>query len=172
MFRDSSMLLVLACSLTTSAVCGSTPPAWLQALGFGGSGDDIGHAVAVGVDGSQCFAGEFSSSVQFASTQLVSFGGKDAFLAKRDLTGAVLWAVQAGGSSDDWAQGLALDSNDNIYLTGEFYNSATFGGVRLAYASQVHRACCRLNSHSRTPVKIAAVRYETCLHPGQHVFIG
>ena len=129
MFRASLMLLTLACLLTTSAVCDSTPPSWLQALGFGGSGDDIGHAVAVGADGSQYFAGEFNSSVQFDNTQLVSFGGKDAFLAKRDSTGAVIWAVQAGGSSDDWAQALALDASDNIYLTGEFYDSATFGST-------------------------------------------
>jgi hypothetical protein len=38
----------------------------------------------------------------------------------------VLWAIQAGGSSDDFGQALALDAADNIYVTGEFYKSATF----------------------------------------------
>jgi len=129
MFRGPLILAILTCLLMTSAVCADTPPSWEQALSFGGSGNDVGRAVKVGCDGSQYFAGYFSSTVQFGNTQLVSFGGADAFLAKRDSTGKVVWAIQAGGSSDDFAYDLALDKTDNIYLTGEFYDSATFGST-------------------------------------------
>lgn len=117
----------LVCWLGTSAVCAQS--SWLQAVSFGGIGNDFGYAVKPGSDGSQYFAGEFGSAVQFGSTQLLSFGGQDGFLARRDSTGTVLWAVQVGGSSDDRALGLALDGNDNIYLTGMLYDNATFGST-------------------------------------------
>jgi hypothetical protein len=129
MFRGSLISAALVCLLITTAVSASKPGSWLQAVSFGGSGDDNGYAIKVGSDGSQYFAGYFSSSVQFGNTQLVSYGGKDAFLAKRDSSGNVVWAIQAGGSSDDYATDLALDGNDNIYLTGVFYDSATFGST-------------------------------------------
>jgi len=117
----------LVCWLGTSAVYAQS--SWLQAVSFGGSGNDFGYAVKPGSDGSQYFAGEFGSAVQFGSTQLLSFGGQDGFLAKRDPSGTVLWAVQVGGASDDRALGLALDGNDNIFLTGMLYDNATFGST-------------------------------------------
>jgi hypothetical protein len=129
MFRGRLVLAISACVLMINTVCAATTPSWVQALSFGGSGNDVGYAVRVGCDGSQYFAGSFSSTVQFGSTQLVSFGGADAFLAKRDSAGNIVWAIQAGGSDDDFAYDLALDKTDNIYLTGEFYNSATFGST-------------------------------------------
>jgi hypothetical protein len=38
-----------------------------------------------------------------------------------------LWAVQAGGPIHDKTRGLATDAAGNIYLTGEFGKTATFG---------------------------------------------
>jgi hypothetical protein len=129
MFRGSLISAALVCLLITTAVCANTSSSWLQAVSFGGTSDDVGLALKVGSDGSQYFAGYFSSSVQFGNTLLTSYGGQDVFLAKRDSSGTVLWAIQAGGSSDDYATELALDGNDNIYLTGVFYDSATFGST-------------------------------------------
>ena len=125
--RGAPMSAIFLCLLLTSAV--SAQSSWLQAVSFGGSGNDYGYAVKLGSDGSQYFAGEFGSSIQFGNTQLVSLGGQDGFLAKLDATGTVLWAVQAGGASDDRAQSLALDGNDNVYLTGMLYDNATFGST-------------------------------------------
>jgi hypothetical protein len=129
MFRGGLIVAILSGWLVTSAVCAGASPSWVQAQSFGGSGNDAGYTVKVGCGGAQYFAGSFSSTVQFGDTQLVSFGGADAFLAKRDSTGEVVWAIQAGGSSNDFAYDLALDKADNIYVTGEFYNDATFGST-------------------------------------------
>ena len=42
------------------------------------------------------------------------------------------WAVKAGGSADDQAYGLAVDSAGNAYITGHFYSTnATFGAFTL-----------------------------------------
>ena len=127
--RSNLKSAIAVCFLITTAVCADTSPSWLQATSFGGSGNDAARAVTVGSDNSRYLTGTFSSSIQFGSTLLTSNGGLDIFLTKLDPTGAALWAIQAGGPNDDSGYALALDSADNIYLTGIFYNSATFGST-------------------------------------------
>jgi len=129
--RSTLKSAIVVCFLITTAVCANTPESWswLQATSFGGVGDDIAVAVKAGSDGSQYFTGQFSSSIQFGNTLLTSNGGQDIFLSKSDPSGAELWAVQAGGPNDDFATAVALDGSDNIYLTGLFSDSATFGST-------------------------------------------
>jgi hypothetical protein len=120
---------IVVCFLVTTAVCANTQWSWLQANSFGGGGNDSAAAIKIGSDGSQYFTGQFGSSIQFGNTLLTSNGGQDIFLTKLDPSGSVLWAIQAGGPNDDWGLAMALDGADNIYLTGMFYNSATFGST-------------------------------------------
>lgn len=131
LFRNNLISATMVCFLVTTAVCANTPASWslLRATSFGGSGDDGATAVKAASDGSQYITGRFGSAIQFGNTPLTSYGGEDIFLTKIDPSGAVLWAIQAGGSSDDFGQALALDAADNIYVTGEFYKSATFGST-------------------------------------------
>jgi hypothetical protein len=50
-------------------------------------------------------------------------GSDDAFLAKYDSTGTRLWTRHLGSTSEDVANGVAIDSNDNVYITGHTYGS-------------------------------------------------
>ena len=50
-------------------------------------------------------------------------GTGDAFAAKLDSTGALAYATFIGGSDDDVAEGLAIDSNGNIYVGGQTLSS-------------------------------------------------
>lgn len=59
---------------------------------------------------------------------MTSLGGQDMFIVKYSPTGAFLWAKQFGDIYDDCANGIAVDSNDNILVTGYFSNSVNFGG--------------------------------------------
>jgi hypothetical protein len=47
-----------------------------------------------------------------------------AFIVKYSSTGVVEWISTANGSGNDIARGIAIDSSNNIYLTGEFGSSA------------------------------------------------
>jgi len=62
---------------------------------------------------------------------LTSSGGSDIFVAKLDINGNWLWAKQAGGTSGDSGNGIAVDANGNSYITGGFKESATFGTTTL-----------------------------------------
>ena len=42
-----------------------------------------------------------------------------------------LWARNAGGSSSDYCNSIAVDVNGNSYVTGSFQGSATFGSTTL-----------------------------------------
>ena len=72
------------------------------------------------------------------SSTLVSAGGtwlnagmSEAFIAKFNPTGDVLWAVSAGGPGDDFPYGLAVRSEDLISIAGAFQDTASFGSNQL-----------------------------------------
>jgi Beta-propeller repeat len=119
--------LLLFCLITTAAH--AKDPSWVRATSFGGSGQDFAWAIKAGPDNRQCVTGSFSSTANFAHTTLVSAGGLDIFLAKYGRSGELLWIVGAGGPDDDSGQDLAFDRAGNIYLTGSFTNTATFGST-------------------------------------------
>jgi hypothetical protein len=101
---------------------------------FGSTDDDEGYSVAV--DGSEnVFAtGYFSGTVDFGGGDLVSAGGTDIFLAKYDASGAHLWSQRLGGTSYEYNVAVAVDTLDNVFLTGEFWGTADFGGGNLVSA--------------------------------------
>jgi Beta-propeller repeat len=119
--------LLLFCLITTAVHAES--PSWVRATSFGGSGQDFAWAIKVGPDNDQYVTGSFSSTAKFAHTTLVSAGSTDIFLAKYGRSGELDWIVQAGGPDVDSGQGLDFDGAGNIYLTGSFTNSATFGST-------------------------------------------
>jgi hypothetical protein len=119
--------LVLFCLITTAAL--AKTPTWVAATSAGGTGTDIAWAVKVGPDNNQYVTGSFSGTAQFGATTLVSAGGLDIFLAKYNGPGKLVWIVQSGGSTDDSGQALAFDGSGNVYQTGSFTSSATFGST-------------------------------------------
>ncbi|MEM7152507.1 MAG: SBBP repeat-containing protein [Myxococcota bacterium] len=47
-----------------------------------------------------------------------AWGGSDAFVAKFDGDGVLLWAAQVGGEADDNPARVAVDADNNVYVTG------------------------------------------------------
>ena len=117
----------------------------------GGSGDDLGGAIAV--DGSGAvYVGGITTSTDFPTTagapQFTSGGGgscttgngtgtcTDGFIFKLDSTGASSYATYLGGASDDGVFGIAVDASGNAYVTGyTFSSSSTFPLKNAAYAA-------------------------------------
>ena len=99
----------------------------------GGIGVDC-LVVATDAGGNCYLVGKFSDTASFGSTNLISAGDADGFLAKFSGTGQCLWARRFGGTGYDDCQGLALDGAGNCYVTGAFENSAQFGSTNLVSA--------------------------------------
>ena len=91
----------------------------------GGTDFDAGGGIAVGPDGSPYVAGS-TSSANFPSEnplQPTFVGGglfqSDGFVLKLNPEGtALVYATYFGGSEDDIAAGIAVDSQGNAYVTG------------------------------------------------------
>jgi len=86
----------------------------------GGTGTDSGRGVTLDAGDSVFVSGFFSYAADFGSTNLT--GGNDAFLAKYDSEGTLLWARHAGGTGMASAAGLAVraDSDGNVICAGLF----------------------------------------------------
>jgi hypothetical protein len=82
-------------------------------------------------NGSAYVTGSFSGSGSFGGVTLPSSGDTDVFVAKYDPLGEVLWVKQAGGTFSDSGRGIAMDSAGDVYVTGRFGDSASFGGPAL-----------------------------------------
>jgi len=104
---------------------------WLWAKNAGGTYNDCGYGIAVDASGNSYVTGCFCRSATFGSTTLTSNGDYDIFIAKLDNCGNWLWANNAGGTSDDRGTSIAVDASRNSYVTGYFYDSATFGSTTL-----------------------------------------
>lgn len=101
---------------------------WLWAKRAGGTGNEVSSGAIVDNSGNCYVSGYFNGTADFSSTLLTSNGNYDAFAAKIDANGNWLWAVNAGGTGNDYANALELDRNNCcIFLTGSFYNAAQFG---------------------------------------------
>ncbi len=94
---------------------------------LGGSGGDDGSGIAV--DSSGCaYIGGYTNSTDFPTLNPFqqSFGGgeRDAFFARLSPTGdALLYSSYLGGNGVDEGQGIAVDNNGKVYLTGSTSSS-------------------------------------------------
>jgi hypothetical protein len=114
---------------------------------LGGGGEDIIHAVATDSAGNVYLAGETTSSnfpVTAGALQtkrgnppgtVFGFEGQylpNAFVAKLNPAGQILWSTYLGGSGADAALGIAVDANGSPYVLGYSY-SPDFPTTRGAY---------------------------------------
>lgn len=100
---------------------------WLWTRGAGGTGMDVGQAIAVDNYGNSFVTGFFFNTATFGTTNLTSNGDADMFIAKLNTMGGLTGAFHAGGTSSDRGTGIALDIQGNIYISGSYWVSITFG---------------------------------------------
>jgi hypothetical protein len=115
-----------------SSTQAQVPNDWYYAVNAGGTGSDLGRGIDVDLAGNSYVSGTFDLTSTFYGTPdilLTSNGGTDIFLAKYDTAGSVVWAVKAGGTLSDQGTGIDVDNSGNIYITGNFSDTATFYGT-------------------------------------------
>lgn len=99
---------------------------FISALSFGGLAVDEANDLFVASDGTTYVAGHFDGSFDAdagaGSRILNSAGASDAYVAKYDSAGNLIWAHSFGSTSTDGASAITVDESGNVYLTGTFTN--------------------------------------------------
>jgi len=108
---------------------------WARVAGGNSIYGDGGFGVTLDPSGNPCVAGYFSGIANFGPTNVPTAGLEDIFVAKYDYAGNLLWVRQAGGSDLDVGYAIAGDGAGNLYLTGFFVATATFGTTNLMTSS-------------------------------------
>ncbi|HMT12361.1 MAG TPA: hypothetical protein PKA39_12145, partial [Ignavibacteria bacterium] len=100
---------------------------WVKTAGS--SNIDEGTAVAVDAQGNVYATGFYSGTASFGNQNITVAGNTDAFLVKYNNAGNLIWVVSAGGNDSDKAKSVAVDAAGNVYISGSYINSATFGNI-------------------------------------------
>ncbi|MBC5834480.1 T9SS type A sorting domain-containing protein [Flavobacterium sp. F372] len=94
---------------------------------IGGTDDDDVRNIKLDNVGNLYLTGHFSSPVlTLGTTTLTRTSTQDIFLTKYNTNGNLLWAKKAGNSSYNVSTGLTIDSDNNSYISGAYFNSITF----------------------------------------------
>lgn len=100
---------------------------WAQDFGDTTNATNIGRSITTDSNGNLYITGQFSDSITFGSNILTAQGNSDIFITKLDSSGNISWAKNLGVSNSATSNGIAIDNNGNIYTTGQFAGSVTFG---------------------------------------------
>jgi len=107
---------------------------------YAGGYSDKGNSVKVDGSGNVYITGYTRSDKGVATTgafQTALNGYFDAFLAKFNSAGSLVWATYYGGNGDDFGYCVSTDLSDNIYITGATttrYGMATSGAYQTSLA--------------------------------------
>lgn len=106
---------------------------WLEALGGKDAESDVakdhGNAIAVDSKGNVYVTGSFHGSQAFlGKSPVASKGLNDVFVTSFTSAGQCRWQKAFGGPGDDEGRGIAVDSQDNVYVIGGFQYNVDFGG--------------------------------------------
>jgi len=95
----------------------------------GGSGNDISSSISLDYTGNIYIAGRFDGQCTFGSNTVLSSvdNSLDIFVARYNPSGQLVWVEQEGGATNDFALGISVDVYFNVYVTGCFSGTATFG---------------------------------------------
>lgn len=86
---------------------------------LGGNGDDAPLGIAVSRDGSSIVSGKTNSpDFNTLNARAQYAGNDDAFVAKFNPLGGLIYSTYLGGSGNDKATSVAIDSEGNAYITG------------------------------------------------------
>jgi hypothetical protein len=110
---------------------------------LGGSGTDNAQFIALDGSGNVYVTGN-SSATWGSPIQAFSGGGDDAYVAKLDSSGGLVWSTFLGGSGSDLGHWIAVDSSGNVYVSGD--SSATWGSPVRAYSSGTDAFAAKLTS--------------------------
>ena len=101
---------------------------------YGGTANDYAHGVTVDASGNVYMTGEFAGAANFGGGALISAGFSDIVVAKYDTAGAHQWSRRFGSTGFDLGRSVAIDASGNVFVSGQFQVTVSFGGGALVSA--------------------------------------
>lgn len=101
------------------------------AIRAGGSGSERALCIKTDGQGNSYITGFYYQTASFENQSITSSGAQDVFIAKYNNSGVLQWVKTAGGVNADIGNGITIDDDGNVFVTGEFSGTATFGGFSL-----------------------------------------
>jgi hypothetical protein len=98
---------------------------------FGGSESEFSRDIALDDSRNVYITGKFDGELDFEGETLVSEGAGDIFVASLSTDGDLRWARRFGGIDFDGAQGITIEDDGRIIVTGHFKDTVDFGGTVL-----------------------------------------
>lgn len=102
----------------------------ISAASIGGTGNDYGLCNTADSTDNIYVGGQFSDQVDFdpgAGTEMrTSAGGVDAFLAKYDNSGSLLWVNTFGSTMNDESRSIAVMNSGDVVMTGSYRETVDF----------------------------------------------
>ena len=115
------LFLVIVISINGFSQCQDN---W--AIKAGSDSNEVAQKVVINNNGNIYIAGTFKDHTSLDTIALNGYGKNDIFIAKYDAAGNIQWARQAGGNEHEEVKGFAVDTDNNIYVTGNFQGTAYF----------------------------------------------
>jgi hypothetical protein len=109
---------------------------------LGASGSDYGTGIALDGSGNVYVAGWSDST--WGNPVIAFAAGRDAFVAKFNTAGSLIWNTFLGGSYTDTGAGIAVDGSGNIYIGGS--SNATWGSPVRAHSGNNDTFAAKLDS--------------------------
>ncbi len=92
------------------------------------------NSMVVDTDGKVTVIGTFLGNVTFGFDTYTSAGAPDVFLVQYDSDGNLIWVKRMGGTGIEYGMDIALDTENNIIITGSFQATAGFDNLNLTSA--------------------------------------
>lgn len=108
---------------------------------IGGNSKEIASAIAIDSKGNRYIAGYFHGTLSFNNDTITHTSKtpnkSDIFITKIDQNDRYRWTKVIGGDWNDHPEAIAIDHNDNIYLTGSYSGTVDFN---FGKGEDIHRS--------------------------------
>ena len=84
-----------------------------------------------GNDNDIYLAGTYGGSIQIDTFNISGFGSNDAFIARMDTSGLFKWIKGFGGSLSEGGNGIATNTNNDVFVAGGFQGTVVYGSTTL-----------------------------------------
>ncbi|MEZ4902449.1 MAG: SBBP repeat-containing protein [Spirosomataceae bacterium] len=102
---------------------------WVRSAG--GTSSDYGEGITIDSSGNVYVTGSYQGTATFGNTTFTSVGLRDIFIVKYNGSGLFQWVRSARGLGDDFGMGIVVNGSSNVYVTGSYEGTTTFGNTIL-----------------------------------------